>query len=229
MPWFGASHLLGLSLIALSCAFTFSVGRSSLRGGLWLNRLLLGNLLIYIVVAYATRWQDLAWATSLPLHLCDFILLAGLLLLWGRGRSRFRQLAYDCLTLWSWSGSIWALITPDLPHDFPHYRYFEFFWGHGLIFVVMAQLHGWHRLSLDVSSWKRAAAGLQVWLLSVGGLDYLFGWNYGYLMRKPPAGSPLDFFGPWPVYILVADLISVALFWLICRTFCGGAPQSAER
>lgn len=220
MPWFSASHWLGLATIALVCALTFAVGRRYSKQGPWLNRLLVFNLVVYIVIAYAVRWHDLSWATCLPLHLCDLILVGGIYLLLGRGQSARRQVAYDCLTLWSWSGSIWALITPDLPVDFPHYRYFEFFWGHGLIFVVMAHLHGWHRLSLTASSWKRAAWALQVWLFVVGALDYAFGWNYGYLLYKPPGGSPLDYFGPWPIYVLIANAVSVLIFWSICAVFC---------
>jgi uncharacterized membrane protein YwaF len=28
--------------------------------------------------------------------------------------------------------------------------------------------------------------------------------NYGYLVRTPSAATPLDLFGPWPWYVLVA-------------------------
>ncbi len=210
MPWFGLSHWLGLALVVLLC---LGVGRAPAGWRQAMSRILLFNLLIYIVIAYATRWTHLNLATCLPLHLCDFILLGALVLLAGWRRSS----CYECICLWSWSGSIWALITPDLPFDFPHYRYFEFFWGHGLIFVILAHLEGNCGYVLRPDSWKRAALGLQFWVFGVGLLDYCFGWNYGYLLYKPPAGSPLDYLGPWPLYILWADLLAVAFFYWLCR------------
>jgi len=180
----------------------------------WVTPLLGANLVVYIVIAYYTRWSELNLATCLPLHLCDFILIGALWLLL---HPRRQQTAYECICLWAWSGSSWALITPDLPENFPHYRYFEFFWGHGLIFVVLAQLEGWHRYALQPQSWKRAAWGLQAWILGVGVLDLIFGWNYGYLVRRPPGGSLLDYLGPWPLYVLVADALALLVFWLLCR------------
>ncbi len=213
MTWFGPSHLFGLASIWLSCLIVAHLGRSQPDLRPRLGRFLRVNLVLYILIAYAWRWFDLSWATCLPLHLCDFILLGAVYLLSGR-RS---QLTYECINLWSWSGSIWALITPDLAHDFPHYRYFEFFWGHGLIFVVLAHLEHGQGYRLTPRSWKGAAFGLALWVMLVGGLDLLFGWNYGYLLYKPPGGSPLDYFGPWPVYIVVACLMSTGIFRLLCR------------
>ena len=218
MQWFGVEHAVGVAAIVASCWGVKRLQRS------WMTPLLTVNLVVYIAIAYYTRWSSLSLATCLPLHLCDFILIGALWLLLRPGR---QQLAYDCCCLWAWSGSSWALLTPDLPENFPHYRYFEFFWGHGLIFVVLAQLEGWHRYGLQVCSWKRAALGLQVWIASVGALDWLFGWNYGYLMRRPPGGSLLDYLGPWPTYVLVADGLAVLMFWALCRVHASFFSEDA--
>ena len=213
MKWFGLSHLLGLAGIGLSCLLVARLGRNNSIWCARLDRFLRANLLTYIVIAYAWRWSSLSLATCLPLHLCDFILIGAVYALSGNRSQR----VFECLYLWSWTGSIWALITPDLSHDFPHYRYFEFFWGHGLIFVVLAHLESGQGYRLHAHSWRGAAWGLLLWTVLVGALDVAFGWNYGYLLYKPPAGSPLDYFGPWPIYILVANLVSVLLFRLICQ------------
>ncbi len=218
MTWFGTTHLAGLAGIWLSCLLLKRLGIQSRRA---VDRFLLLNLIAYMVIAYSWRWSQLSLATCLPLHLCDFILFGACYLLCER-RS---QTTFECIHLLSWTSSIWALITPDLPNDFPHYRYFEFFWGHGLIFVVLAHLQGGQGYRLTRNSWKGAAWGLQLWIVLVGALDYLFGWNYGYLMLKPPAGSPLDYLGPWPFYVLVADGLVVGLCWLAC---CLLAPKEPE-
>lgn len=222
MQWYGPSHLLGLFGVWLCCLVTGWLARSVPSFRAALGRFLLANLIAYIIIAYAWRWTSLSLATCLPLHLCDFILLGAVALLTGR-RS---QSGFECIFLWSWSGSIWALITPDLPHDFPHYRYFEFFWGHGLIFVVLAFLENGMEYRLFSGSWKTAAAGLAAWTLSVGALDLAFGWNYGYLLFKPPAGSPLDFMGPWPLYIVLANLISILIFRATCRIHAARSTSS---
>ena len=44
----------------------------------------------------------------------------------------------------------------------------------------------------------------------VGLLDWIVGANYFYL-RDKPSGSLLDWFGPWPVYILGALVILITL------------------
>lgn len=210
MKWFGMTHLAGLAAIWLAC---WLVGRGGNRWRKVLDRFLLLNLLAYMVIAYTWRWSQLSLATCLPLHLCDFLLFGACYLLCER-RS---QTTFEGIHLLSWTSSIWALITPDLPQDFPHYRFFEFFWGHGLIFVVLAHLQHGQGYRLHRESWKGAALGLQTWIVLVGSLDYLFGWNYGYLMARPPAGSPLDYLGPWPCYVLLADALVVGVCWLICR------------
>ncbi len=218
MQWFGWTHLAGLAGIWLSCWWIDRWGVTARR---WVDRFLLLNLIAYMIIAYSWRWSQLSLATCLPLHLCDFILFGACYLLSGK-RS---QTTFECIHLLSWTSSIWALVTPDLPNDFPHYRYFEFFWGHGLIFVVLAHLQSGQGYRLTRDSWKGAAWGLQLWIALVGVLDYTFGWNYGYLMLKPPAGSPLDYFGPWPFYVLLADVLVVVACWLACRLLVPRAPE----
>ena len=45
-------------------------------------------------------------------------------------------------------------------------------------------------------------------------INYLLNANYFYLMSKPINPSILDFFGPWPVYILVAETLVIGFFAL---------------
>ncbi|MGB1121801.1 MAG: TIGR02206 family membrane protein, partial [Saprospiraceae bacterium] len=55
-----------------------------------------------------------------------------------------------------------------------------------------------------------------IFLMSI---NYLIGSNYGYTMSKPPNGSLLDFFGPWPLYIIVATCIAFPFFFLLYFPF----------
>jgi uncharacterized membrane protein YwaF len=43
-------------------------------------------------------------------------------------------------------------------------------------------------------------------------INQLLDANYFYLIAKPINPSVLDFFGPWPVYILVAEILAMGFF-----------------
>ena len=53
---------------------------------------------------------------------------------------------------------------------------------------------------------------LNVYVIALLPLNYLLDANYFYLIEKPINPSVLDFFGPWPVYILVAEILVMGFF-----------------
>ena len=53
---------------------------------------------------------------------------------------------------------------------------------------------------------------LNVYVVALLPLNYLLDANYFYLIEKPLNPSVLDFFGPWPVYILVAEILVMGFF-----------------
>ncbi len=46
-------------------------------------------------------------------------------------------------------------------------------------------------------------------------INEILGTNYMYINYKPAFSSPLDFFGPWPHYIIIVEIIYV-VFGIIC-------------
>jgi uncharacterized membrane protein YwaF len=50
-------------------------------------------------------------------------------------------------------------------------------------------------------------------------INYTLNANYFYLNEKPQSASILDYFGEWPWYILVAQLIIIPYFLLIYLPF----------
>ena len=61
---------------------------------------------------------------------------------------------------------------------------------------------------------KNAFLALNIFLLVAFISNKFLGSNYFWIMDKPPAGSILDFMGPWPWYIFVAELVALLHFYL---------------
>jgi uncharacterized membrane protein YwaF len=56
---------------------------------------------------------------------------------------------------------------------------------------------------------------INVFAALVGPFDYLYKTNYFHLRSKPANRSPLDFRGPWPIYIAGTETVALVLFLLL--------------
>jgi hypothetical integral membrane protein (TIGR02206 family) len=56
-----------------------------------------------------------------------------------------------------------------------------------------------------------------VWAAVAYAFNVATGANYGYLVDKPSASTPLDLLGPWPWYVL-ATLVILLTFWAVVMT-----------
>jgi len=212
---FTPDHLGALGAIAIATAGLVVAARR--RPGLWLR-----VLALVLVVAEVSWWVYLASgggepgqrAQPLPLQLCDVAVLVAAAALWTRDR-----LLVEVTYFWGLAGTLQALLTPDLPQNFPSYPYFQYYVVHGgvvasaLLLVIGLGLHPRPRSALKV-------AGLTIgYVTLVGVVDLVTGSNYMYLSAKPPSPTLLDLLGPWPVYLFSATLIGLALFALLDAPF----------
>lgn len=152
------------------------------------------------------------WADALPCYLCSWtFFLCGLALLSGW------RWAVDASVYWGLTLTIQALITPDLGYGFPDAVFFLFFWGHALPVSVALWLwlglQGIHR-GLPRGAWWRSLLLFELWAAISFGLWRAFGTNYGYWNHKPEVPTALDWFGPWPWYLLVLQGL-IALSWFL--------------
>jgi hypothetical integral membrane protein (TIGR02206 family) len=173
----------------------------------------IGGLVVFeFSVGVREGW--LGWVAVLPLELCDAALVLTVVTLVAP-----RRATAEVVYFWAVSGTLLAMLTPELAWSFPRWEFIVFFGLHGLVFVAAAVL------VFGLGLRPRPGAPLRVWGITaawaafVGLVDLAFGTNYMYLRRKPLVATPLDWMGPWPVYIGVGAAVALALFLLLGLPF----------
>lgn len=176
------------------------------------ERIVAGSLLVmeityHIWLVTSGRW---AAADSLPLELCSISLLVAIALLWTGNRH-----LVDFVVFAGIGGAIQAIATPVLDMNFPHFRFFHFFYTHtgiiltGLYFVWVKGY---------VPTFKgvlKTMLLLNLILPVILIVNFLVDGNYMFLRMKPQNGSILDFLGPYPWYILSLEMVAFTTFVLI--------------
>ena len=212
MPLLGLPHLLILLAIAALAAGLTRIAR---RSPVWRTRMpfllgviLLGNELIWY--GFVVRTYGFRFPGGLPLDLCNVMVWLTVVAVFTRRIGIFEVAYYGGL-----GGSTMALLTPDLGAQLPSYPAVSFFISHGLTVITLCVLAGAPVLRPRPGSLWRVFGILNLYTVAVGAFDWWYGTNYMYLRAKPPNASLLDFFGHWPLYILVADLFGLGVFWLL--------------
>ena len=210
---FGPDHLmvlLGLSVATIALIVS----------GRWLRTL--DDLLVRRGLAAVLITQELvAWLVGLtegrllvPFQLCDFALWLPIWALLSL-RPRVGELAFF-LAL---GGSLQAIVTPDLGKAFPNFWWFSFFLGHCSVVLSVVYLAVTYRVRPTQRSVWRVWLIVNVYAVAAGMLNFTLGTNFGYLARKPMQPSVLDYFGPWPYYILAMEAIALVSFYLYYAPF----------
>jgi len=215
MPFqpFSGQHLIVISLTAFLIFLTVRVTRRlTQRKRLWVGRALGFFLLSYVLLFYSRMGISgpLSWEYTLPLELCDWVLIACLV-----GLFFSNQLASEIAYFWGLGGTVQAILTPDLSKGFPSWDFVLFFWSHGTALAAIAFLICRKGFRPRTGSVLRMLLALNLYALAVGTVDGLFHWNYGYLCRKPAMPSLLDYLGPWPWYLLSLEFLALLIFFLL--------------
>ena len=147
-----------------------------------------------------------SWTWS-PWGLCDINVFVAVYALATRN-----PLATEALYFWGCTGTLLAMVTPDINAGFPSLRFASYFGLHGAV-VACAAFAVW---GLGIrprpgAPW-RAFLLTNVYAAAMAVVNLATGANFFYLRRKPPSPTLLDAFGPWPVYILVAEVFALGAF-----------------
>ena len=181
---------------------------------------LAAGIVVLVVFEFSVGAREgwLGWTAVLPLELCDAALVLAVVTLVVP-----RRATAEVVYFWAVSGTLLAMLTPELAWSFPRWEFIVFFGLHGLVFAAALVLVSGLGLRPRPGAPFRVWAITAAWAAIVGLIDLAFGTNYMYLRRKPLAATPLDWMGPWPVYIAVGAAVALALFLLV------GLPFRRER
>lgn len=181
--------------IYISLAFLFLLSRLSLD--FW-----------YI---YTGHWK---LSSSLPLELCSISSFLCALMLLTRHKFLVEVLYFIAL-----SGSLQALVTPELYFGFPQYRYLQFFLDHFLLLLSPLLMIWLEDVKIKAFSIIKAWLFLNGLALLVYMLNKLLQANYMYLMYKPSTPSLMDYLGDHPYYLLSLEVIALVLFSVLYLFF----------
>ena len=230
MEWFGSdnrsydfnmfslSHFVILTIFMLIVVVIF-LNRKKMNGKNW-RKSEVGiaiSLILFEITNHVWMYVNGTWKVgrSMPLELCNIGLILCIILLFTRKKVVFELLFFIAIL-----GAPQAIITPALTYDFPHFRFFHFFYAHMMV-VWVTLYFTWAK---EYYPTFRTAIKLIVlinFLLPI----ILFvnkqsNGNYWFLRHKPKSPSLFDVLGPYPWYIFSLESLLIAfclIAWLIFR------------
>jgi hypothetical integral membrane protein (TIGR02206 family) len=172
------------------------------------------SLVVISYHVYKFNLGNYNWSTDLPLYLCS--LLGIIIPIFTYYRTYWM---YEILLFWIIGGTLQGVITPDIPAGFPSFDYFRYWVVHlGLLIVIFYMTFVFNMQPKFKSVFKSFFA-LQGYVLLMIAINYVLDANYFYLNKKPESASLLEYFGEWPWYILVGQIIIIPLFLVIYLPF----------
>lgn len=219
MEMFSVEHWVMMVSTLVLCVFMPYIVRRSPTSADGVRYLLAIILVANIVVYQTYRIAAGYWsvATDLPMHLCAWANLVTALALVTR-KPLYAEIAW----CWVMTGSVNALITPQLDNPFPEIPFIYFVVGHtGLITAVVTVVFGL-RIQPRPGAWFRVMAASQIYFISAIVVNSLTKSNYGFLDPMDPfrdqtvlAAFPDD--GVW--FYVTFELVGALLFALALLPF----------
>lgn len=210
---FSPSHLLMLGLAAAGFVFLIARKNQLRQSPSFFSKLrwILFALLLVSEVSYQV-WaiSNHVWSFSghVPLHLCGIASITAMI-----GLVTLRPAWIQTSFFIGLFPAFMALLTPELPHDFQHYRFWKFFIHHMSIPWASLFLALWKPSAITGRSVFTVYFLLVMYALVIGFIvNPLAGSNYLYLSRLPEASTPLNFFGNGSWYYLNLGIAAFLLF-----------------
>ncbi|MFP7296194.1 TIGR02206 family membrane protein [Neobacillus niacini] len=215
---FSISHFIIIAILFIGSYFIF-FHRETLKDEKWRKtEVAVALSLIVIEVSYHIwLYTNEMWdvSHSIPLDLCSISLILSALLLLTR-----KKLIYEILLFTALLGATQAIFTPLLTFNFPHFRFFHFFYTHLMIIWVVFYYTWVKGYQPTILSVVKMFVFLNLLLPIIMFINTLVDGNYMFLSHKPSTPSLLDILGPYPWYIVSMEFLLIVLsliVWLIFR------------
>ncbi len=214
---FGEQHLLVMLIILI-----LTIGIPYLVKKAYSERLIRIVAVCLAIILLLTRLGEpvyrivlgRAWPTLLPLHLCDVGAFITCIMLLNRN-----YFLYELNYFWALGGTVQAVLTPDLLVGYSNIDFLIYFLTHGLIIIsaIYATVLFQYRPTMK-SIWRTYLATLLYTLIIIP-VNLILNTNYLYICQKPAMPSLLDYFGPWPWYVLTLVVVAPIVFFIYYSPF----------
>ncbi len=215
---FGTGHLVYMAILAAAIVFLIWGWRAPDDASR--NRVRLFIATIMLLNEFAWHGWNIgtgAWSIreNLPLHLCGISIWCTIYMLFTRDYRLYPIIFFVGL-----GGAAQAVITPSAgEYGLPHFRAFQTLISHGALVVAMvfiATAEGQRPTWLSL--WMTMVL-LNAYLVVVTAINFAIGSNYMFTVEKPHTASLFDVMGPWPWYLLTAEVLALILFSLLYLPF----------
>ncbi len=139
---------------------------------------------------------------DIPLHMCNFLPFVMIWIYASKSR-----LVWATTFFWVVLGVSQANLTPSVTYSLFHYDAIRYWSVHlGLVLLALYPAIVW-KWKLELKDVGRTIIALNVVAAIIYGINILLGSNYLYVMGKPPGTTFFSILPPWPMYILVIEVI----------------------
>ena len=207
---FSAIHIIALMLIVVLSIFLLYILRNKTDRDKKAFRVILGCFALFLQIFYDI-WLivngNFNLKESLPLNICSVSLILVFILFLTRNK-----IIFSIQYFWGIIGSSYALIFPNIMHNFPHFRFVEYFLAHGLILFSVLYFLFIEKYTITIKSSVTTYVFSVLYLGIVFLLNLALGANYLFLIRKPQFSSFLDIFGN---YYRLGLLLGILILFII--------------
>ncbi|MBN2040995.1 MAG: TIGR02206 family membrane protein [Spirochaetes bacterium] len=154
--------------------------------------------------------------TSLPLHLCGISAYLSVFMLIFR-----KYVSFELVYFWGLGGAVIALLTPNIDYNLPHIMFIKFFLAHNAIFLSVLYMIFIEKYRPALKSVLKTFLITNIYMMFIAVINYLTGANYLYISHKPGGYTLLDFFGPWPYYLISMEFAALLIFFILYLPFSG--------
>lgn len=230
MEWFGGSnkafdfnmfsrsHFIVLAIFILISVIIF-LNRKEMKNEYW-RKIEIGaavSLILFEITYHVWMYVNGIWkvSRSLPLELCNISLILCVILLLSK-----KKVIYEILFFTALLGASQAIFTPALSYDFPHFRFFHFFYAHIMVVWVTLYFTWVKKYHPTFRSVMKLIVFINLLIPIILVVNKATNGNYWFLRHKPEGPSLFDLLGPYPWYIFSLEGLLVVLslvVWLIFR------------